>query len=272
MVRGLDNFKNYFKDYTDNYVIIGGTACDIIIEEAGFIPKATVDVDIILMVEALTSEFVEHFWRFIQLGKYKKQQKNQEKRNCYRFLEPEAENFPVQIELFSRVPDAIELNKFSYLTPIPVDEGLSSLSAILLSDEYYQFTRTNSQLNNGIHYAIPETVICLKAFAYMNNLERKEAGEDINSINISKHKYDIFRLTFLLNPNNSIDLPQGIKADLIKFANHISDDMPDPQIFKKNGFGKQDMNKIFQQFLKIFKIDITIDYQEITIMKSKDSP
>jgi len=36
MVRGLDNFKNYFKDYTDNYVIIGGTACDIIIEDAGF--------------------------------------------------------------------------------------------------------------------------------------------------------------------------------------------------------------------------------------------
>ena len=36
MVRGLDVFKEYFKDYTDNYIIIGGTACDILIDEAGF--------------------------------------------------------------------------------------------------------------------------------------------------------------------------------------------------------------------------------------------
>ena len=36
MVVGLDKFKEYFKDYPDNYVIIGGTACDIKIEEAGF--------------------------------------------------------------------------------------------------------------------------------------------------------------------------------------------------------------------------------------------
>ena len=40
MVRGLDIFKSYFEDYTDNYVIIGGTACDIIIDDAGFTPRA----------------------------------------------------------------------------------------------------------------------------------------------------------------------------------------------------------------------------------------
>ena len=25
MVRGLDTFREYFRDYTDNYIIIGGT-------------------------------------------------------------------------------------------------------------------------------------------------------------------------------------------------------------------------------------------------------
>jgi hypothetical protein len=29
MVRGLDIFKKYFEQYPNNYVIIGGTACDM---------------------------------------------------------------------------------------------------------------------------------------------------------------------------------------------------------------------------------------------------
>ncbi len=53
MVRGLDIFKKYFEQYPDNYVIIGGTACDINIDEAGFVPRVTRDIDIILVVEAL---------------------------------------------------------------------------------------------------------------------------------------------------------------------------------------------------------------------------
>ncbi len=56
MVRGLDTFKKYFEDYPDNYVIIGGTACDLIIDEAGFTPRATKDIDIILVVEALNAD------------------------------------------------------------------------------------------------------------------------------------------------------------------------------------------------------------------------
>ena len=29
MVKGLEKFKEYFTGFEDNYVIIGGTACDI---------------------------------------------------------------------------------------------------------------------------------------------------------------------------------------------------------------------------------------------------
>ena len=32
MVRGLDLFRDYFKDYTDKYILIGGTACDLAME------------------------------------------------------------------------------------------------------------------------------------------------------------------------------------------------------------------------------------------------
>lgn len=35
MVRGLDTFREYFMDYAENYLIIGGTACSELIEEDG---------------------------------------------------------------------------------------------------------------------------------------------------------------------------------------------------------------------------------------------
>jgi hypothetical protein len=36
MVKGIDTFRQYFEAFQANYLIIGGTACDIIIEEAEF--------------------------------------------------------------------------------------------------------------------------------------------------------------------------------------------------------------------------------------------
>ncbi len=127
MVKGLELFKKYFEQYPGNYVIIGGTACDIIIDEAGFIPRATKDTDIILVVEALRSKFVKQFWQFINDGKYQQRGKSNDERAYYRFIKPENTDFPHQIELFSRTPDVIVLKGEEHLTPIPVDDDLSSL-------------------------------------------------------------------------------------------------------------------------------------------------
>ena len=153
MVRGLDIFKKYFEKYPGNYVIIGGTACDIIIDEAGFVPRATKDIDIILVVEALSSEFVKQFWQFIKDGNYAAQEKSNDERQYYRFRKPEKTDFPYQIELFSRTPDVIVLEGAAHLTPIPVDDDLSSLSAILLNDDYYNYMIENSQVEDGLHHA-----------------------------------------------------------------------------------------------------------------------
>ena len=32
MVKGLDTFRKYFADYEEQYVLIGGAACDILFE------------------------------------------------------------------------------------------------------------------------------------------------------------------------------------------------------------------------------------------------
>lgn len=56
MVTGIDKFREYFRDFSDHYIIIGGTARDYAVSEAGFTPKGTKDIDIVLIIEAL-SEF-----------------------------------------------------------------------------------------------------------------------------------------------------------------------------------------------------------------------
>lgn len=144
MVIGLNIFSEFFKDFPDSYLIIGGTACDIIIEDAGFIPRATDDIDIILLIEA---------------------------------------------------------------------------------------------------------------FAYLNNKERKERGQNVKKWDIVKHKYDVFRMVFMLNQADVFETPDIIKTDLQKFADTVKTDLPDTSIFKENGFGKQDMRAIYEQLLQSFNLN-----------------
>ena len=58
MVKGLPKFEEYFSKYSDNYILIGGAACDIHIEDEGLTFRATKDLDIVLIVEAVTPKFV----------------------------------------------------------------------------------------------------------------------------------------------------------------------------------------------------------------------
>ena len=177
MVIGIDKFREYFKDFPGSYVIIGGTACDIIIGAAGLRPRATKDIDIILIIEALTPDFVRHFWTFIKDGNYEKREKSAEERKYYRFLNPATADFPYQIELFSRKPDIMDLDGEPHLTPIPVDDDLSSLSAILLNDAYYHFTIDHCIIEDDLNRANTEALICLKAKAFLDMQARKEKGE-----------------------------------------------------------------------------------------------
>ena len=57
MVNGFTEFKERFKEYKDQYVIIGGTACDLIMENEELPFRATKDIDIVLIVESLTVDF-----------------------------------------------------------------------------------------------------------------------------------------------------------------------------------------------------------------------
>ena len=102
MVKGLDTFQKYFADYEEQYVLIGGAACDILFESNEVNFRATRDLDMVLIVEALTPEFGEKFWKFIVDGKYRNKATNGSNPQFYRFDKPEDDNFPKMIELFCR--------------------------------------------------------------------------------------------------------------------------------------------------------------------------
>lgn len=76
MVKGLDTFQRYFTDYKEQYVLIGGAACDILFESNEVNFRATRDLDMVLIIEALTQEFGEKFWKFIVDGKYRNKATN----------------------------------------------------------------------------------------------------------------------------------------------------------------------------------------------------
>lgn len=256
MVTGIDKFKEYFAEYENNYIIIGGTACDILEENAGQIPRATKDIDIILIVEALSPEFVKQFWEFVKAGNYSTRQRGNGENEYFRFLKPQTKGFPLQVELFSRKPDVLEIAKDTVLTPIPVDEDLSSLSAILMNDEYYNFTMEHSHTLEAIRLANTESLVCLKAKAYLDLTQRKANSEAIDEKNIRKHRSDIFRLAATLGEDVLFELPVGIQTDLNLFGKMISQSIPDKAFFKSVGLLNINPEEVFQRLCSVFHIEL----------------
>ena len=148
MVPGIDSFREKFKDYTDYYTIIGGTACDILLSEADLPFRATKDIDMILIMEDNFPEFASVFWEYIKEGGYKCGWKNENNMHFYRFTEGKL-GYPMMIELFSRKP-GYHLNIEKGIIPIHIDDDTSSLSAILLNDDYYKFMMSGRRVVDGI--------------------------------------------------------------------------------------------------------------------------
>lgn len=252
MVKGIDQFRAHFEDFNDRYVLIGGAACFLALDEAGLDFRLTKDLDIVLCVEALDAEFVDAFWGFIERGKYKNIQKSTGKKLFYRFYEPEDETFPYMLELFSRIPDALNLSDEAHLTPIPIDEEQSSLSAILLSDGYYDFIRDSKIDIDGIPTVPPEIIVPLKARAWMDLTERRDAGEKVDGNDIKKHKNDIFRLFQVIEPDKRVNLPAVIKSDMQRFLKKLVDDPP--QTLKPFGLGNTKFDEIIEMLRAIYEL------------------
>lgn len=146
MVTGIDSFKEWFKGFEEQYVIIGGTACDVLMTEEGMDFRATKDIDLVLIVEAISADFGKTFWEYVKAAGYRNCNKSSGVPQFYRFSHPVSKQYPVMVELFTRRLDAIPLPKDAVLTPLPMEDDISSLSAILLDDDYYTFLKAEKKL------------------------------------------------------------------------------------------------------------------------------
>jgi hypothetical protein len=225
VVRGLDVFREHFAGNAHQFVLIGGTAATLAMEEAGLEFRATKDLDIVLHIEALNPSFGEVFWRFVEAGGYEiREASGTGKPVFYRFQKPANERFPAMLELFCRAPDGINLAAGSQLTPIPIDEAVASLSAILLEDEYYDFILAGRKEADGLSWVGEDRLIPLKASAWLDLGERQAKGEPVDSKNIRKHANDVLRLSQLLAPDVRIDVAPRIAQDLNRFLDGIEAD------------------------------------------------
>jgi len=248
MVNGIDIFRSYFKDYSGQYILIGGAACDISFgqNDVGF--RATRDLDVVLIVEALTKEFGEMFWKFIQDGKYQNRAKSNGQPQFYRFEKPKEAGFPTMIELFSRSEWVLEST--SHLVPVHIDDTVSSLSAILLDDAYYEVLLKGREVIEGISVLKPAWLVPFKAKAWLDLSQKKERGEHIDSRDIKKHKNDILRITseLILEP---CVLPDRVRYDMVEFCNRLIVTDDELKNLKLKGIHEADIKRVLMETYKL---------------------
>lgn len=225
MVKGLDQFRESFGAHAHQYVLIGGTAATLAMEDAGLAFRATKDLDVVLHIEAIDAAFGETFWRFVEAGQYEIRQTSATgKPAFYRFQKPADARYPAMLELFCRAPEGISLDEGSHLTPIPIDEAVASLSAILLDDDYYAFILGGRRETEGLPWVGEDRLIPLKAVAWLDLKARQEKGEAVDTKNIRKHANDVLRLAQLLAPETRIAVVEKISQDLDRFLAGIATD------------------------------------------------
>ena len=245
MVKGLNTFQKYFAEYENQYVLIGGAACDIVFESNDASFRATRDLDMVLIIEALTPEFGEKFWEFILAGRYRNKASNGGKPQFYRFDKPEDDSFPKMIELFCR--SNFELKNTEGITPIHVDDEISSLSAILLDDDYYKALLDGKVIRSGLSVLRPEYIILFKAKAYLDLKARKEAGESVDTKDIKKHKHDILRITAELMLDKVIRLPDSVQRDIERFIDILEQEPMDQNLLKAYGLNNGEVVSVLKR-------------------------
>jgi hypothetical protein len=129
--------------------------------------------------------------------------------------------------LFSRGETDLAVTADRLITKIPLEEEVSSLSAILLDNEYYRYLHAGTRMVEGIPVVRSEHLIPLKARAYLDLKRRREQGEKVDRGDVVKHRNDVFRLYRIVDPEYMSDVPDTIRHDMEEFLAALPADAPD---------------------------------------------
>lgn len=249
MVNGIRILSERLGKYSDQFTIIGGTACSILFHEVDLDFRSTYDFDIVLIIEMLNASFIEEFWDFIHEGGYTVQEKNAGKPQFYRFSKPSNEIFTKMIELFSRIPDGVCIKEDSRLVPIHVSDEISSLSAILLDDAYYNLLRSGRVIIGNLPVLKAEYLVPFKMKAWLDLTERRNNGQIVDAKDIKKHRNDVFRIVPLLNTVDTVEVSPTIKADIDSFLHTMRNETLN---LKSLGIPNRSLNSIIELYTKLY--------------------
>ena len=135
--------------------------------------------------------------------------------------------------------------------PIHVSDECSSLSAILLNDDYYNLLLEGRETVDELSLLKTEYVILFKMKVYLDLSERRHNGEHIDSKHIKKHKNDVFRLSMLLTGNESVKIGSSIHKDFTDFIEYMRGDTVDLKSLGISELGKDD---ILNMLTKIYNV------------------
>jgi len=245
MVGGLDKFREKFAKFSDNFVIIGGTACDKILSGTEMRPRATMDIDIVVIVENMTPEFAKAFWGFIADGGYRpgvRKDKNEVPKYVLYSFDNGKAGYPVKIELLSR-HNAI-FTSSAHTEPLPIDGEVSSLSTIILDEPYYNLTVRDSFVSGGLRYAAPLALMALKARAYLNLMADRESGKKVNTKDIMKHRNDVLKLVATLTSADIAIVDAEIIDTIREFVDGLLQSLPNQSL--------QDALRVSESAIRIY--------------------
>lgn len=246
----MDIFKEHFADYKEQYVLIGGMACDLLLTEAGLQFRLTRDIDMVLIVEALTNEFATAFWQFIEYGGYQARQRSTGKPEFYRFVEPKEPGYPFMIELFARPGSDVEFSYSGHLIPLHIDDEISSLSAILLNESYYTFLLHGKTTLDDISVLDAAHLIPMKMKAWLDLTDKKSKGVHVNDKDLRKHRQDVFRLFPLISEDEEISTPIEVYNDIQLFIEAMEASPFEPERIGLDQ-KKEDILKVYRSIYRL---------------------
>lgn len=212
---GLNHFEEYFKDFRESYVVVGGFATLMLLEKQleGH-GKVTQDIDLVLLTTA-SVKMAQKIKAYVREGEYTIQKGQKDNFSYYRFVNPKVESFAKEIELFAVNDYALLLDEGQRIIPIDPEEGLYSLSAIMLDHEYFEMIKNNIDNSNRVPCTNTLATIMLKISAFY---DLKSRGDD----KWKKHRRDILKLVLLLRGEEYLELKGRMIKDVELFMEHLA--------------------------------------------------
>ena len=150
------------------------------------------------------------------------------------------------IELFARTE--YELKGTDGLTPIHVGDDVSSLSAILLNEDYYKILLKGKVVVQGISVLRPEYLILFKAKAYLDLSAKRMSGANVDSRDIKKHKNDILRILTEFMLEGVSGLPDDIK----EFVEQLEKEPFDMNLLKSYGVTEEELEELLRETYNVW--------------------